>query len=140
MYTFIARLAPVVALLLVVSGCNGSDLTDDVAPDPTPTVTESFQDVLAPNGGITHPFTATGGGAITAQLVSLAPDAVKPIGLSMGTWNGSTCQIILANDLSIQGTAVTGQATAAGNFCIRVYDAAGTVTELQTYVVEVTHQ
>ena len=133
------RLVPLAAVLLAVSGC-GANAPADTTPAPPPLLSNQFSGVLTLNGGITHPFTVTGSGTITVQLISLMPDAEGPIGLSIGTWNGSSCQIILANDLSIQGSVVIGQTTTVGNFCVRVYDAAGTVVEPETYIIEVTHQ
>ena len=72
-------------------------------------------------------------GAEVAGLVLVDPahpdnDAV-PIGVSLGTWNGVSCAIVIAKDSvmpvttnnSSQGT-LTGRATAAGNLCVRVYD------------------
>ena len=103
-------------------------------------VTESFAGTLTLNGAVTHPFTVARTGGITVQLVSLQPDFTKPVGVSLGTWNGSICQIVLANDASIQGSLVVGSASAVGDFCVRIYDASGTVIQPQTYTLEVDHQ
>ena len=65
-------------------------------PDaPTaPTVTETFTGTLTVNGATTHPFPidAIVGGTVTATLKTIAPDGDSVVGLSLGTWNGSTCQ------------------------------------------------
>ena len=130
----------IVALSLLVTGC-GDDPITTVAPAPTPgTLTFTYSGILTKNGAFTHPFTVTGIGGISAQLVSLAPDSIVPVGMGIGTWNGSSCLIVLANDASIQGSVVIGAASTAGEFCVRIYDAAGTVSEPQTYTVEVTHR
>ena len=52
-----------------------------------------------------------------------------PIGVSLGTWNGVACAIVIANDNVTPVNAddptkgkLSGRATAAGNLCVRVYD------------------
>jgi hypothetical protein len=95
--------------------------------------------VLNLNGAATYSFTVVGTGSITAQISKLDPDLANPVGLSLGTWNGSICQIVLANDVAIQGSVVVGAASAPGQFCVRIYDAAGTVAQPQSYIVDVEH-
>ena len=138
MHRFISRLVPLVALSLIVSGCGNND---PVAPPPVDaTVTSSFSGTLTLNGAASYSFTVAKTGGITVQLISLQPDFTKPVGLSLGTWNGSICQIVLANDASIQGSLVVGVSSAPGDFCVRIYDASGTVVQPQTYTIEVDHQ
>ena len=140
MHRFFSRVIPV-ALSLIVAGCGNGNTDTTTTPAPTPpTVTDSFSGVLTLHGAVTYPFTVTGVGGISAQLTMLSPDAAKPVGLSMGTWNGSTCQIVLANDVSIQGSVVVGTTSTVGDFCVRIYDATGTVVQAETYTIEVTHQ
>ena len=133
MHRSIPRLAPLAALLLFVSGCSGSgNLDSGTTPAPTSTTTkiETFTGVLTRNGAASFPFTVTGVGTVSAQLTSLTPDATVPVGLMLGTWNGSICQMVLPNDAAIQGSVVIGQSVTAGNFCTRIYDAAGTVVHV----------
>lgn len=140
MRRFFSRVIPVVALSLIVTGC-GENTDTPTTPALTPaTVTDSYSGILTKNGALTHPFTVTGPGGISAQLVSLAGDSVVPVGMGLGTWNGSSCQIVLANDSAIQGSVVVGTSSTAGDFCVRIYDAAGTVVEPVTYTIQVVHQ
>lgn len=141
MHRLIARLVPIVAAslaLLIMGGCGGSSDNSVVAPPPA-TLTETFSGTLTLNGATTFSFSVTGAGIITAQLTTLSPDSTKPVGLSLGTWNGSICQVILSNDNSVQGSQVVGTATAVGSFCVRIYDAAGTVTGPQAFTLDVVH-
>jgi hypothetical protein len=138
MHRLISRLVPLFALSLFVSGCGGSN-NDPVAPPPPPSVISNFSGTLTLNGAATYSFTVTAPGGINAQLTSLQPDSAKPVGFSLGTWNGSICQIVLRNDASIQGSLVVGSASAAGDFCVSIYDAAGNVVQPQTYVIDVEH-
>ena len=132
-YTALALMAA-----LLVSGCG--DDSDSITNPNAPTavaVTESFSGTLNPNGGITHPFAVQQTGSVSTTLSIVSPEGTV-IGLSLGTWNGQTCQIILANDNAVQGISVVGTATSTGTFCARVYDV-GKLTGLTDYEISVTH-
>lgn len=128
-----------VLLALASSACT-DDLTTTPTDDTTATTTttETFSDTLTPNGGKTHTFAVTRSGTVTATLASLSPDNTLTIGLSLGTWNGATCQTVIARDNTQVGNAVVGQASASGILCIRVYDI-GRLTEPTSYEVLVVH-
>ncbi len=88
---------------------------------------------------MTHAFTTTTTGTVTATLTNMAPDSTLKIGLSMGTWNGATCAIVLANDQAVRTSVVTGTvSTLAGNLCVRIYDVGG-ISEPTDYEVTVIH-
>jgi len=116
-------------LVVVLSACGGSTV-DSVQPTPEPTVlTVTFSGTLTRNSAYTHPFTVTDQGNVSVFLLISTdvrdPDAGGiPLGVSLGTWNGSTCAIVIANDQMAPGTSLplSGRATAAGNLCVRVYD------------------
>jgi len=138
MHRLIVRLIPILALAVVVNGCNNNDSV--VAPPPVDTSRiDTFTGTLNLNGSTTYSFTVGGTGNITAQLSSLTPDGTKPVGLSLGTWNGSICQIILRNDNSVQGSQVVGTASTTGSFCVSIYDASGTVVGPQAFTLDVFH-
>ena len=86
-------------------------------------------------------FATASSGTITATLRSLNPDSVTSIGVSLGTWNGEACYLPpgTARDNTIVGSSVVGTATAAGTFCLRVYDASGSMTGAATYEIQVGH-
>jgi hypothetical protein len=138
MHRLISRLVLLVAVSLIASGCGGNSNDSVVAPPP-PTLTETFTGTLTLNGATTFSFNVTGAGDMRAQLTTLSPDGTKPVGLSLGTWNGCICQVILPNDNAIQGSVVDGRASTTGSFCVRIYDAAGTVVDPQSYVIDVFH-
>jgi hypothetical protein len=129
------------ALLLLAplaAGCGSDDLPDTpTAPTPV-AITEPFNGDLNPNGGRTHPFVVQQAGQVSARLTALAPDDTLTVGLSLGTWNGQVCQIILANDAAVLNVTVTGSAQQTGQFCVRVYDV-GRLTASITYQIDVTH-
>jgi hypothetical protein len=124
-------------LAVAVAGC-GDDETPTAPDTPQRTpVTKTFTGVLTVNGGVTHSF-ASGSGRMRASLTALSPDSAATIGLSLGTFNGTACQIIIANDSATQAAAVDGQATTVGNFCVRVYDV-GRLSAATEYTVTLEH-
>jgi len=131
----------IVPALLALSTACGDDLTTTIPTDPTtslPTTTIVFSGTIDRNGAVTHPFAARSG-SVTVTLSALNPDNTLTIGLSMGTWNGESCQTVIARDSTVVGNSIVGTASSSGNFCIRVYDAAGTLTEPTSYDVRVVH-
>lgn len=125
--------------LTAVAGACGS--TTPTTPTPPPTVTDTFTGTLTQNDGVTHQFTISAAGTVTATLTSVGPDSTKTIGFSMGTLIGSFCQIVLANDAAVQGSALPANGTPGGTFCVRVYDVGSITAETGpfTYTVTVTH-
>jgi hypothetical protein len=130
------------ALATTLAGCGSDNNTTVTTPTPTTTttatVTETFTGTLNMNGAASFPFTATAAGTITVTLTSLLPDATLQIGLSLGTWTGSACQIVIANDAAAQTAVVTGTVTSAASLCARVYDT-GKVTTPVDYSVTIVH-
>ena len=105
---------------------------------PTTTTTETFTGTLMKNGAVTHHFSSASRGTVTATLKKVDPDDTIAIGVSLGTWNGSSCQIILANDQALVGSGVLGTVSGVGNLCLRVYDV-GKLTSSANYSVDVAH-
>jgi hypothetical protein len=118
-----------IPVLAAMAACGGnSSATTPTTPSVLPTVlTETFTGTLSHNSAYTHPFSVTDAGTVSVFLISSA-DTVNPdnnaipLGVSLGTWNGASCAIVIANDNIAPGSSITGQATAAGNLCVRVYD------------------
>jgi hypothetical protein len=125
-------------LAVLGTACGSSSTPTTPTDSDAVSVTESFTDTLTVNGAKTQPFTASRAGTVTATITALSPDATVTVGLSLGTWNGSACQIIIANDAAVLNTVVTGTAQATGNFCVRVYDV-GKLTAATDYTLAVTH-
>src|SRR5262249_22315118 len=101
------RLFWLLLLPLLAVACGDSNASV-VTTAPTPAVTESFTGTLTIRGASTFPFAVQTSGAVTATLISIAPDTTSIVGLSLGTWNGSLCQVVLANDQALQGSTVVG--------------------------------
>ena len=133
------RPTPCLALILAAglfAGC-GDDTTPTTPTDPPVEIAEPFTGTLTITGAFTHPFIVQRAGQATATLTSLSPDSAAVISLSLGTWNGQVCQILLANDAATTNTTVVGNAS-AGNFCVRVSDV-GRLTAPTDYAITVRH-
>jgi hypothetical protein len=118
-------------------GCGSDTTTTPITPTPTPT-TEQFSGDLNRNGATSHSFTVTGTGSVTSTLTTVAPDSTISIGMALGTWNGTSCQVIIANDRAVQGITVTGATSGVGSLCVRMYDI-GQLTTTVSYTVTVVH-
>ena len=133
------RFSPRTLLLLLpilAAACdNGPAL---VNPTAGPTTSETFASTLTKNGAVTHQFAATSRGTVTATLTKIDPDSTQTIGVSLGTWNGTSCQTIIANDAAIVGSALVGTVSGVGNLCLRVYDV-GKLTTPEDYSIDVAH-
>ena len=130
------------AAALGLNACSNSDdttTTTTTAPTLGP-LTDTFTGTLSVNSAQSFPFAVTAGGTVSATLASVAPDATLVIGLSLGTWNGANCAIVLSNDAALQGNTITGTASNAGNLCVRIYDVGHvTATAPVSYTVSVSH-
>ncbi len=128
----------VAAVALLAAGCDKQTTTPTTPTAPTVQVTESFSGTLSTNGAATFSFTASATGYVTASIKALSPDSTLRVGLGLGTWNGVTCQVVLANDLAGQGLSVTGSVASAADLCVRIYDI-GQVTVPTTFELTVVH-
>ena len=125
------------AVAMVVSACSNDPTTAPTTPTPV-TLTDTFDGILTQNGAVTHPFITTASGTVVATLSTETPDAALPIGMSLGTWTGTSCTVVLTNDKAVQGSTLVGSASGAGSLCLRMYDV-GKLTQPVTYQVQVAH-
>jgi hypothetical protein len=134
------RYFPMLFVLLATASfaACGDDDPVDVPTQPTPVaITQTFSGTLTVNGAQTHSFTVERPGTVSAQVKTLS-DGSATLGLSLGTWNGAACQIIISNTAAVLNTAVTGTATSVGQFCVWLNDV-GKLTARVDYSVDVTH-
>jgi len=123
-------------LLAVLTAACSEELATTVTEPAATSTTQVFAGTISRNGAATHSFATTRSGSVTATLSSISPDNTIAIGLSLGTWNGETCQTVIARDSTVVGNAVIGTVSAAGNLCIRVYDV-GAIVKPTSYQVQV---
>jgi hypothetical protein len=139
MFRPISLTSLVLAASVAASACGDDTPTTPTDPTTPVAITEEFPGTLNPNGGRTHEFSVERAGPVTARLTVLAPDDTVTIGLSIGTWNGSACQIVIAKDAAtLTSGTVVGSATGTGQFCVRLYDV-GALTASTEYTVAVEH-
>ena len=138
-----------VAVLLASGASAACDRSKEPLTPTTPTVTEvtepQFTGTLTINGGATQAFAVSNVGIITVTIADLQPnraDASLSIGVAIGTWNGTSCQLSgfpsLYNDNAGVGSGIAGYANGSGNFCVRVYDI-GQLTEPVAFKVNIKH-
>jgi hypothetical protein len=135
-------LAALIALGSLAAGACDDNVSTNAPTTPTlptaPTTTETFSGTLTINGAATHVFASTIAGTVTAQVTAVDPSASQVFGLSLGTWNGSSCQVVIANDAATLNAIATGQVTAATNLCARVYDV-GKLSASLAYTITAVH-
>lgn len=138
--TLMFRPIPVAALLfaaVLATGC-AEDETPTTPTDPPTEIAESFAETLTPNGGRTHIFTVQRAGDVVARIDALTPsDAV--IGISLGPVSTQACSAAIARDNATANVSLSGTAATAGSFCLRVYDAGGSLTGPVEYSISVRH-
>jgi len=126
-------LVPVLALA-AACGDDNNNLTPTGPSTPPTVLTETFSGTLLKNAAYTHPFVVSDAGDVSVFLLQSVDPAhpennAIPIGVSLGTWNGTSCAVVIASDNvlpvsrndPLKGRLI-GRATAAGNLCVRVYD------------------
>jgi hypothetical protein len=134
---YFAHTLVVLLAATTLAGC-GDDDPIDVPTQPTPVaVTETFTGTLTVNGAVTHRFSVDRAGTVSAQVKTLSEQAAV-LGVSLGTFNGAACQIIISNTAAALNTTVTGTAQTTGNFCVWLNDV-GKLAAGVDYSIDVTH-
>jgi hypothetical protein len=131
---FVALLAAAVCS----SACdNGPTIT---TPTPGPTVTDTFTGTVRLNGSVTHSFSTTSAGAVTATITTVDPSG-SVLGFQLGTWNTVTCSAVLSNDLATVNSVLSGTSQSSASLCVKIHDPNGALTDTTVnYTVTVTHQ
>lgn len=124
---------------LLVAGCDNTVENGSTPTAPAPTTTETFTGTINVNGASIHTFTIAAAGIVTATLTAVTPDAAVQVGMDLGTWNGSNCQVILTKADAVQGHVLTGQVSGTGTLCARISDPAGRLTQALSYTLTVVH-
>jgi hypothetical protein len=131
-----------IAIALLVS-C-GDDTPTTPTPTPPTAVTDTFSGSIGKNGAASHNFTALAAGTVTTTLTAVGPDAVGAdgtalvIGFGVGTWAGTACTVVQAQDRAVQSAVLYSNVNASGALCVRVFDV-GNVADSVDYTVTVVH-
>ncbi|HEY6358887.1 MAG TPA: hypothetical protein VIX35_11615 [Vicinamibacterales bacterium] len=128
-------IAPVLGLL-----CAGCSTLGNLfsSTSPSSTTTDMFNSALTVGGSSFSTFTVSQAGTVTAQLTALG--AAGPVGLGLGTPNGSTSCVLTTSSASVvPGSSPQISATEnAGNYCVEIFDP-GTLTASTTFSITVVH-
>ena len=124
--------------LAALAGAACETTTSPPITDPPPRIEFTVTGTLGINGATTHQFTTTIPGEINVRLQALSPVDTVTIGLGLGFWTGTSCNVLIADDEAIQNELLIGTGTAAGVFCVRVFDA-GKLTAPTNYTLAITH-
>ena len=121
---------------IALTSC-GDDSPTITTPTPNP-ITETLTGSLSVSGGVTHSFSATTAGSLTATLTNIGPDENPTVGVSLGTWNGRACAIVIRQDLAVRSSVLYGTVNQAGQLCVSIYDV-GRIASPQNYEITVVH-
>ena len=135
---FNKRLFAIVLLACVAAACDDEDPFTPITP--TVPKTESFNGVVTQSGATTHNFDVGAAGSVVATLKAIGTDNTLVVSFSLGTWTGTACSIVLANDAATGGAILTGTMTGIGTLCARVGDVGNVPSGPGVgYTIEIVH-
>src|SRR5690606_16161785 len=120
------RLLVLAAVAALATGCETT--TTPPVGDPPTEINLTLTGTLTIAGAVTHRLTTTRATEINVRLQELEPVNTVTIGMGLGVWTGTSCDVLIADDEAIRNELLIGTGTAAGEFCVRVYDV-GKLTE-----------
>jgi hypothetical protein len=130
----------VVMLSVILTAVACGDPVPPVAPTPvSPTIAEPFTGTLTAYGSNVHPFTVNEVGGVVVIISSVEPSAAVGVGIGTPSVTTGTCTVL--STLTVvagPGAQLSGTATAAGSFCVQVYDV-GNIVESVAYTITVIH-
>lgn len=132
------RYAPVLFAVFALSACGEDPFEIPTNPTPPAPVTETFNGVVNLRGAQTHTFASGASGEVRATLKFLVPDGQVRMGFALGTWNGSSCQLVIAKTDAIESTVLIGAVSALGSLCVYIHDV-GNLVQPAEYEIEVVH-
>ena len=135
------------AATMGAAGCDDSNTTTTTGGTTTPTgftVTETFTGTLEKNGAQSYSFSTSAAGTVYVTLTTLSDPlgtTVPAVGLSLGTWNGTSCSVQtgIFTDSASTNASIAGTVTGTGFLCTRVYDPATRVGNPLSYTITVVH-
>ena len=137
MYRLTFRCVPVFVAVLALAAC-GEDFDPPTAPTDPVIITETFSGTVNPNGAQSHSFATQASGEVTATLKFLVPDPTVPMGFALGTWNGSSCSLVITKTDAVESTVIFGAVSALGSLCVYIHDV-GNLRAPIDYEIEVLH-
>jgi hypothetical protein len=130
--------AAALSVTVMGAGCGEDPQVTPIDPTPTEITEPPFTGTLTINGGVTKSFQSVQAGTVTAIIDSIQPTPTIAIGVSLGVWNGTSCEQKTFNDNAAVGSGVAALANGAGNLCARVYDV-GQLTQPIEFSITIKH-
>jgi len=134
-------LAFLLAAGLVLGACDSGDTVTPTTPtEPTTTpvsVTDTFSGKLEISGSSEHKF-SVGKGTVVTTLTTVGFSSTVALGLGVGTWDGTTCTLVIQSETAVQSSYMIGTATATVDLCVKIWDV-GNLTDSSTYELTVVH-
>ena len=132
------RSLPALVAVLALAACGDDEIDTPTSPIAPTIVTETFNGTVTLNGAQVHSFATLASGSVTATLKFLVPNPAVPMGFALGTWNGSSCSLVIAKTDAVESTVIIGAVSALGNLCVYIHDV-GNLTAPTQYEIEVLH-
>src|ERR1041385_8152885 len=100
MSRLLGRVLLLIPVLGIAAACGDNNASTPTGPTTIPTVlTETFSGTLTKNAAYTHPFVVGDAGDVSVFLITSTdaahPENTIPLGVSLGTWNGASCAIVI---------------------------------------------
>jgi hypothetical protein len=138
MYRLTVRYFPALVLVLALAACGDDEPDTPTAPTPPTIITETFSGTVSLNGAQSHSFATQASGSVTATLKFLVPDPTVAMGFALGTWNGTSCSLVIARTDAVESTVILGAVSALGSLCVYIHDV-GNLRAPTEYQIEVQH-
>jgi len=119
-----------------LSACNSSP----TAPVGNEVIVENFEGTLT-GGSVVVTFVVGQRGTVSVLLRNAFQSATSlqiTLGMAVGSWDGTTCELLVKNDASTFNTAISGSAL-PGNYCATLYDVGNIGGNPVAYAIEVQH-
>ena len=128
-------------VLLAAAACQTNDDSNFTLPTvQAPVTTDRFAGTLGLNEKAVHDFRIIlSGGLLTVTLTAAGPPATIPMGLGVGTFDGTTCTLLNNGSVTTPAGAspqLSGTLN-GGRYCVQVSN--GNQASPVTYAVTVTH-
>jgi hypothetical protein len=106
MYRLLLRSLPALVAVLALAACGDDEFETPTSPIAPTIITETFSGTVTLNGAQVHSFATQASGSVTATLKFLVPDPAVRMGFALGTWNGSSCSLVIAKTDAVESTVI----------------------------------
>ncbi len=107
----------------------------------TTTATLPFSGSLTTGGNFISPPFLAEPGVVTVSMGDMGTNPLlPPVGLGLGTWDGTNCNLVVSTTAATPTTVLTGTVSIPYLLCVRIWDPAGfTPGYVQPYSVSVVY-